>query len=283
MAPIYMRVHPTGEQVWGSIPFYVPMEGTSGGGQVTDLFASNPLPWLPTKSIRPGDAWSSRFQNGHIDMDKLFDSTSVVRTYPARGEFLGVEWEMGHPCAKIKNSIDAAVNSEESKKLAKSGAGFSADEKISESETIWFALDSKKVLKVLREITLETKGTNSSLGFGSPFSGAGGSGGAGAARRPGMAMGGGPGGGGAGKAGSDVMMPPGQLLLQGRKGGGARGGPPPGGFGPGGIPGGFPGAPGGMGRPGAATPGGRAGSGAPPVEQQSFVKIHIQQTFTLEG
>jgi hypothetical protein len=280
MAPIYMRIRPTGEQVWGSIPLYVGLEGTSGESNRLDLFGSFPLPWLPTKAVRPGDAWQSRFQDGEIDLEKLNDSTSVVRTFPARGEFLGVEWESGHPCAKIKNTIDAAQSSLESRKLVKQGAAFTKDKKVSVEETIWFALDTRKVLKVIRDETLEVKGTNSQFGFGNPFSGGGAGGGA--PRGPGGPGGfGGPGGGGgrAGKGGDDVINSGISGDIRQRPG---RGGP--GGFGGPGGPGGFGGPPPGFGGPSGPGQGGPGfgRGGGPSVEQNSFVRIRIQQIFTLE-
>jgi hypothetical protein len=273
MAPLYMRVSGTGQQEWGSIPAYIPMEGSSGGGNRLDLFASFPLPWLPTKAVRPGDAWQSRFQEGAIDLSKMNEVSSIVRTYPARGEFVGVEWESGHPCAKIKNTISSAQNSLESKKLAGQGADFAADRKVSISETIWFALDTRKVIKIIRDQTIDMKGSSTSFGFGPGAGGPGGYPGAPGGSRPGM---GGPGGPASGGDDDKRLTPP----VRGRQmppnfPGGRPPGMPPGVGGPGGYPGGpggFPGGPGGL--------GGR--SGAPAANQQSFVRIRIQRIFTLE-
>jgi len=272
MAPIYMRVTPTGHQTWGSIPVYVPMEGSAGESSRLDLFAAFPLPTLPTKNVRPGDSWKSRFQNGMIDLEKLNEVTSVVRTFPARGEFVGVEWERGHPCAKVKNTIAAAEKSMESKKLASAGAGFQNDAKLKVDETIWFALDTRKVIKVVHDETLEMKGDTATFGFGS---GGGGS----VPGRGGAPMGRGggrPGGmGGRGGGDVDVTNPTAPTPL--------RQGPPPG-YGPGG-PGGYPGGPGGYpGGPGG-YPGGPGGGGygaGRSTPQQAFLRIRTQRIFTLE-
>ena len=178
MAAIYMRLSGTGKEVFGSIPAYYPIEGVEATGNIYSLFASFPLPSLPEKSVRPGDKWQTRFQNGKIDLEKLYQQTSVINAFgPARGEFVGVEWEMGHPCAKIHNSLAQAQMSKEDQKLAKSGAAF-AGKKVSVDETIWFALDTRQVLKVIRDQTAETK--IESAGGDSPFGGgASGSGGGG--------------------------------------------------------------------------------------------------------
>lgn len=279
MAPVYMRVTSTGQQLWGSIPIYLPMEGSAGQASNLDLVGSFPLPWLPTKAVRPGDAWQSRFQEGVVDLNRRFDLTSVVRTFPARGEFVDVEWESGHPCAKITNTIAAATRSLEDKKLAKTGAGFANDAKVSESETIWFALDTHKIIKIIRDETIEMKGTNSSFGFGGGTSGAGapgapGYGGPSMGRGPmgPMGPGGHPGGG---KGDDDIVLP---INQRRPSGGGMRpGGMRPGGY-PGG-PGGYPGGPGGY--PGG--PGFNRGGAPGAPEQQSFVRVRIQRIFTLEG
>jgi hypothetical protein len=258
MAPIYMRLTPTGLQRFGAIPPFFPMEGTSGGGNRLDLFASYPLPTLPTKAVRPGDSWQSRFQRGTIDLEKLHDVTSVVRTFPARGEFVGVEWEMGRPCAKLRNVISAGETSMESRQLRRQGARVS-DEKVTVSETIWFALDIQQVVKVLREETVETR-LEQQIGGG-------GFGGFGGGRGPMGGPGGIPGPGGMGAPGGrggdrdDV----GQVRPGGGRGpmGGPMGGPT--GFG------------GGFGGPAF----GGAGRTAPQT-QANFVKIRSQRIFTLE-
>lgn len=277
MAPLYMRVNSVGAQLWGSVPPYVPSETSVASTGGINLIGSFPLPSLPTKAVRPGDSWQTRFQTGLLDGSRLYEQTSIVRTFPARGEFVGLEWEMGHPCAKIKNSIASAVKSIESQKLAKAGSQFTDDIKISTEETVWFALDTRKVMKIVQIKTQEIKGDATAiggvLGFGGGASSGGRSGGGapgGSMGRPQGAGGGGRKGGG-GAAGMDIIGPM-DLRFQ-RRPGGAQGGS--GGYpgGPGG-PGGFPGGPGGF-------PGGGRG-GAPTVNQQAFLRIKSLTTFILE-
>ena len=276
MAAIYMRLTSTGREVFGSIPAWFGFEGTNAAGSRTSLFAAYPLPTLPVKAVRPGDSWQTRFQNGKINLEKLYSQTSVVRGTLARGEFVGVEWEMGHPCAKLHNSIAAGQSNAAEKKLKNSGSSFGG-ENVKLDETIWFAMDTRQVIKVVRDTTVETKISGAGLGGNSPFGpGAGGPGGY-PGGRPG-ASGSYPPGGPGGYPGGDRTMGPASLptgLMQsgsdGPPGSGGRLGGRPG------YPGGRPGAPGGPG----GFPGGR--SGAPTAAESQYVRIRTQQIFVLEG
>jgi hypothetical protein len=262
MNPIYMRITNTGREIFGSVPDYYPMEGTSGntGEDITQqLYALFPLPSLPEQNKRPGDSWQSRFQNGVLDLNKKSTATRVTAKYPARGEFVGVEWEMGHPCAKIKNSISAGTKSMEGSSLAARGAAF-ADDKVELTETIWFALDKGVIVKSVRDLTIDRKMESQGSGFGGPgFGGA-----------PGAPAGAGapPAGGGGGKMGS------GDIGVQGKAGGpGGPAGPAGPGFGPQGPGMGQGGRPGGIG-------GGQRGGGQAP--QVQYMRIRQQSIFTLE-
>lgn len=265
MAPVYMKVTSTGEQTFGTIPQFYAFDGFDGSNadRTTLLLASFPLPSLPTKSVRVGDVWSSRFQDGFLDLERGADTTSIVRTYPAKGEFLRTEWEAGHPCAVLKNSIETAATSIEARKMKKAGATISGDDKVKLDETIWFALDTRQVIKVIRDQTTETKiQTGASGGFGGP----GGPGGPPASAPSGGRRGAGSPSGGA----SSGFVGPLPIRQQGGRGS-AR---PPGGRGPGGR-----GSSGGPGGPGGFGPGGRS---APPAVQNVYLRIRTQRIFTLE-
>jgi hypothetical protein len=260
MDPIYMRITNTGREVFGSVPEFFPMEGTSGStGEDVNLmlYALFPLPTLPEKAVRPGDSWQSRFQNGVLDLAKRSEATRLTSKFPARGEFVGVEWEMGHPCAKIKNTIAQGTKSLEGGMLAARGSAF-ADDKVELTETIWFALDKGVVVKSVRDITIDRKmeSQGGAPGGGGPATG-------------GVTMGNTTGGGRPGGAGGGPMGPPGDDRQKG-SGGGAM---DPGGFGSPGQ-GGLP--PGGFGQPG----GGRTpGQGA---NQVQWLRIRQQMIFILE-
>lgn len=265
MAPIYMRVTSTGREVFGSIPDYFGLEGNTGIGNRLGLYASFPLPTLPSKGVRPGESWQTPVQLGTIDFDKRYTSKTVVSPVTARGELLDVEWEMGHPCAKIRNSI--ALGSPVLSKAAGKASSDISDNKVSLEETVWFALDTGVVVKYFQDITIEGK-----MNFGM----ASGAGGAGAP------TGGGPGGTPGNKGGGAAGTP-------GNKGGGGNGkgaddfsmrargqGATPS-FGPGGTPGNK----GGQGSAPRGAPGGPAGFGSP-QSQTAFVKRRIQFLFVLE-
>lgn len=261
MSAIYMRLSPTGKEVFGSIPSFWEIEGTNSNGVRTNLFAAFPLPSLPVKPVRPGDSWSTKFQDGKINLEKLYGQTSVISSIgPARGEFVGVEWEMGHPCAKIKNSIAEGQMSDADKRMLKQGAQI-AGNKLKVDETVWFALDTRQVVKILRDTTLETKMEAASGGFGGG----------------GMMGPGGPGGPPAGPMGpsrggkSDLSTPvaPKGLNQAGmsRGGRGSAGGPQ------------GPGGPGVGGYPGGGRMGGPAGGG---MADATYIRIRIQRVFVLE-
>src|SRR6185436_13354194 len=121
----------------------------------------------------------------------------VTQPFPCRGDFVSVEWEMGHPCAVIKNSIAEGTRSLAGQQLANAGKSF-ADDKVALDETIYFALDSHKILKLVRSITIDRKVTVQDSAGG----GAGGPGG-GFGPPPGTKLPVGSGGGGVGGPGSD--------------------------------------------------------------------------------
>ena len=258
MAPIYMRLTSTGGEVFGSIPAYTPMEGTGGNVSQVDLYANFPLPTLPAKSVKPGDAWQGRFLWGKLDLENWMNQKSVVQNFPARGQFMGVEWEMGFPCAKIQHSIESGTQSIEGIKLAQQGADFS-EEKVSMKETVWFALDTGKIVRIQRDITIDRKVPENAAPAAGQDGGQGGTGGPTVGKA---------GGGGGGSIGEGFLQrrggPDGGDEGVGR--GGQRGGPQVGGTGTSGT-----------GTRGGATGRGGGASGGP-----QFVRVKVQQIFTLE-
>ncbi len=246
MAPIYMRIEPNGREVFGAIPDYFGIEGNTGTVSRFGLYASFPLPTLPSQPKKPGDTWETRIQHGSFDLKNVHSVKTVVDVIKARGDFLNVEWEMGHPCAKIRNTIALGTGSLKNNPGA-SGTGASAggtkieDQKVSVEETVWFALDTGVVVKYFQDITVEGKGT-----FGLTAGGGGGNSGNPGGPSAAGQSGGGPGGARGGKGKGGGAADPGDFRVsdrfQGRSGpptaAGQSGGPNQGQFGPGGGPGG---------------------------------------------
>lgn len=253
MQTIYMRLTGTGMEVFSSIPIYQPIEGSSTGGSHDDLVGAFPLPTLPTKSVKPGDSWQSRFQYGIIDLTQMFVQNSTVLKFPAVGKFAGVEWEMGHPCAKLTNTITAGLSTNESKRLADLGRSFTGN-KINEDETIWFALDKGIVLKIVRTMDIDEK-TTVQTGGGAAGGGSNG------ANGPGPVGPGGPTGpGGSGGSSGKYIRQAGPAGKGGARQGGAQG------------------RPGGIGqRPGVGGVGNRGST-----SQTQFIRLKFQQVFVLE-
>lgn len=274
LASIYMQLNSLGRQLWGAVPAYWPFEGTSGVGSTTNLFANFPMPVLPSNTVRPGDAWPSRFQFGQLDLNNLYGTNNLVQVFPARGEFLGVEWERGFPCAKIKHSVEIGARPErqpgsDDKEPANEFDG----QRLKVDETFWFALDIGLVVRLDRELSVDMASVQQSAG-GPPAGGVGGP-------PAGLNIPGGVPGGFRGRDDSERQArggfqggPPGAGGPPGMGGppagaipGGVRGGPP---F-QGGPPGGFPGMGRGAGRPGAPT-----GTNA------TLNRLKVKQRFLLE-
>lgn len=263
MAPLYMRISNTGREQFGSVPLYVPLEGTAGEALRTDLFTILPLPSLPEKRVRPGDAWQSRIHLGKLDMQNLQEASSLTIKQMARGELQGVEWEMGHPCAKIRYSIAAGQGL---RTTPGQTAGGIADDKVQLEQTLWFAMDRGVVVKSILDITRDVKSEQAP--------GMMGGGPAGPSGPPGVGVSGPRGGRGGGSddiGGNDRSI----VAQRGPRGPGPSGGP-------GGIqrPGvGTSGGIGGrMGGPGAGAGAGRAGGTA----EEQLVRLRQQIVMTLE-
>ncbi|MFN8221046.1 MAG: hypothetical protein U0S12_13050 [Fimbriimonadales bacterium] len=278
MHSIYMKVQNTGRELFTVLPTYFPMEGTAGDSYREDLFALFPLPVLPTDPVKPKSLpWSAGFQYPKLDLEKKDEVKSMVYRSPARGEFLGVEWEMGRPCAKIRHSFEVGMT----------GAGANLFEKMTGmssakiEETIWFALDKHMPIKILRDTTIDRKVENAAGGGGGAAAGGGRAGGP----PGGPSAAGAAGGGGGGAAGESFSNRPGganDFNVQGPGAAGAGTGAQGGGRRGGGFVG--RGQGGGPAAAGANAGGGQRGGGAGGggAAGRVIVRLRIQQIFTLE-
>lgn len=257
LGALYMRLTSTGKERFTSIPFYYPMEGTAGA-ESNQLYILRPLPTLPTKRVKPGDTWESRFQMPKpLDRGKLNEISSAISPLQARGEFLGVEWEMGRPTAKLRNVITVGSRTLEGTKLAGQGRDFT-EEKVSMEEISWFALDKKIIVRSVINLVVDRKVPASQQMQGGGLMGGGPAGGP----SGGPQIGGAGGGGGGGNSFDD------------RQAGGRRGGPQ-----------GFNQGPqmGGAGNPGQRQGGrGATGQGRGPAGGTQWQRIRTQIILVLE-
>lgn len=262
--PIYMRVNSKGQQVFGSVPRYFPLEGTAGEGFRTDLFTAFPLPTLPGSTVRIGDPYEGRFQLGDLDLDKIDDLKSLVTEIkPVRGDFVGVEWQNGHPCVRLRHSLAGR-----DPRSATAAANSRVRGAQSIEEDIWFALDLGTVVKMVRTYTIDTR-----VQAAAP-TGAAGGGGSNQGPVSAGAGGGGRAGGGSGRAadwllpdkgGKDYKQFGGDAPRQGGAGGGPRAG-----------------GAGGPAAAGAGAGGGQAGGRAGGGGGTRVVRLTVEQVFELE-
>lgn len=260
--PVYMRISRSGHEVFGSVPRYFPLEGTAGEGFRTDLFVPYPLPTLPKTRVRPGEPFGPAVvQMGDLDLDRIPDTKSIVTPIqPVRGEVVGIEWQNGHPCVRLRHSLagrDPRAASEQQGRVRNAQ---------SIEEDIWFALDLGTVIRMVRTYTIDARIT------APPAGGGGGGGAAGASGAPTAA--GASGGGSAGRGAVAQWFLPDKGGKNFKQFGGDA--PVAGGAGRGGQGGGAPTTTG-AGSGGAA--GGRTGGGGATTR---IVRIMVEQVFELE-
>lgn len=140
LEPVYMRVRPTGMEVFGATPVYFPTMASPTQPAGPPMRMIFPLPTLPTDFQKPGQEWQTRFQLPAANPNP--GSPTIVQQLPAMARFADLEWEMGHPCAKIH--LDFSV-------------GTPGNDANSVNEDIWYALDRNQVIKMQRSRSVETK------------------------------------------------------------------------------------------------------------------------------
>jgi hypothetical protein len=186
-------------------------------------------------------------------MAKLHTTNTVVEKMvdQARGEFVGVEWEMGRRCAVIKNTISQGTPTL-SKKEGAATENIS-DRKVSVTETIWFDIDNGIIVKFYQDTTIEGKANFGLIGGGASGNGP---------SAPGAA-------GGRGKGPDDFS------ITDPFRQRGGKGGPPPAGMSGGGQKGGPQGA-------GMAGPAGMGGAQGGGQDVSGFVRTRFQRLFVLQ-
>lgn len=228
-APLYRLLRPTGAEVYADIPSYFEIEGTGTGDLKTSLIGFLGLPILPTERLTVGDSWQAAIDLMDSSIMDVRQSGRAATRIPARGTFVAVEWEKGHPCAKLRYELEQAVGGRSTRELELAGREFRDNDKLRIEETAWISLRSGKLIRLDMIIEADTKVANPNAGGG------GGNVGGGGGRGGPMPIGGGGGGGrggptpigGGGNVGSfNIQEPMGVGGRGGNRGGGGQGGFP---------------------------------------------------------
>lgn len=154
MAPFFMRITDVGREVFSSIPIYFGLDGRNGAGADLSFYPILPLPILPTKPVKPGDAWQSSQLFGAVDFATAFETEKITVAVPARGELEGVTWYKGMPCAIIHTVISLGPNDLKNVKNLNQVKGQASNVKL-EGRT-WFAIDRGAVARMEVEISQES-------------------------------------------------------------------------------------------------------------------------------
>ncbi|MCU0315619.1 MAG: hypothetical protein MUC92_03400 [Fimbriimonadaceae bacterium] len=203
MHPIFMRLSNTGREIWTAFPTYFPLEGTSGDSARTDLYAFFPLPILPERGIRPGEAFAAVFSQGVINLDEKDTKEKSTLSVDGRGVFESVEWEKGRPTAKL--SVTVAQGANDLRGMDPTALG-GIPQRIESKGTIWFDLSLGMVVRYDQVTTTEVLIEGGAAQGGGMGPGAGGGrGGRGGGPAPGQM--------GPSQPGSAQFMLPGQFDL----------------------------------------------------------------------
>jgi len=238
LAPIYTRLTDTGREIFGSAPFYIPLEGSVGEGSRLDLFAYLPLPVLPSRAVRPGDRWAAPFLIPDIDLERLYEQNKFTRPAESRATLESIEYTDGRPTARIRVSFAQGAGQGANAALAQA----LGPQAVEFEELVWFDLGLGMPTRIERTITIDQRADGAGgggAGGGAPTAGGGSGGGSGiinnddrigpnlprdqrqAAGGQGLEQG----GGGGGQGGGGTLSPGGRGGDRGAGGlGGAQGG-----------------------------------------------------------
>lgn len=169
MHPIYTRYTAKGREVETGVPFYVPMDGTSGDSFRSDLYKLDALPVLPDRRIKPGEPFPSVFMVPTVTLDKINESYKMMTPIPARGTFESVEWQDGIPVAKLR--IIAAQGQENLAGLKNLNAIEGEATRLEMETIVWFDLNKGRVIRAETSTTQEALVDVNVGGTGGPAGG----------------------------------------------------------------------------------------------------------------
>ncbi len=154
MHPVYTRYTSKGREVESGVPFYVPLDGTSGESYRLDLYKLDSIPVLPARKIKPGEPFVATFMIPTLSMDKLNEVHNIMTPIPARGTFEGVEWQNGVPVAKLR--MIAAEGQENLAGIKNLNAIEGEAVRLEMECIVWFDLDKGRFVRVETSQTQES-------------------------------------------------------------------------------------------------------------------------------
>jgi hypothetical protein len=146
MHPIYMRVDDKGQEVFSSVPFYVPLSGTSGESFRTDLFMLRTPPVLPLKPRKPGESFPGSYQLSELDLEQMHEVKKITEPLGVRCTLMGVEWYRGIPVAKLM--YNQAVGREDLKNAKDVNAIEGEAIRIEIEQYVYFDIAKGRVIRV---------------------------------------------------------------------------------------------------------------------------------------
>lgn len=209
MDPIYMRLTSVGREVFTALPLYFGMEGSNWVPPKSAYFPVVPMFVLPTSPVKPGQIWQAAQMMSTLKGDsitEMLEKDKHMVALQARGQFEGVTWYRGFPCAKLTSTVALGKDVLQNIKDLNQVEGDA--QKVELKETLWLALDRglivRREIAILQEALIDQAPAQTQGGGGS----GGGPTAAGTAGGPTAAGAAGGGGGSAGSANSMGDVPP---------------------------------------------------------------------------
>ncbi len=146
MMPMFHRLTNKGREVFSSVPFYIPLEGTSGASRnPQDWYLNLPFPILPANAVKPGDVFPSFFPQSSVSPEEAMDKDKHMTNLPGRGVFDGVQWYRGMPCAKLTTSLQLGAQDLKDVEALNGFPGNPQNLKV--QQIVYFAIDRGVVIR----------------------------------------------------------------------------------------------------------------------------------------
>lgn len=200
-ASVYRLLTETGLEEYADTPVWHGFFGTSQGNVREYVYNFMPLPILPEQPQRIGDSWTGSIAIPAASLERVEKEGKANELMKARGVLEGVEWELGHPCAKIRYTVEAAERLPDSETLHIAGREFRANERLRWQQVFWLDIEQGFIVRTDISFTADVKVDvpttaqgAAAAGRGGPAAAAAGAGGGPPMGPPGTTGGGGGGG-----------------------------------------------------------------------------------------